>query len=149
MFHLILIPYHAGNPQYLGVYNDEEDIIIDVVKYYINDPIDILNSSRLNILPQNNNIWSICMYLLNENINFYVNSNPNSSSPINSKLWNEQALIYNKNHVLCSRVEGSVGAIQDDDNFKYPWYHGNIILEIPTFIWEKYNLNSQMFQLYD
>ena len=38
-------------------------------------------------------------------------------------------------------------AILDDDNFKYPWYHGNVILEIPSFIWEKYNLNSQMFQV--
>ena len=138
-YHLILIPY-AGHPQYLGVF--DEDIIMGLVKHHIkNDPIDILPSSQLTILPQNNHLWSICMYLVNENINFYVSRDP-ESGPINYKLWNDQAVLYNKNQILCSQIQGSIGAIHDDNNFKYPWYHGDVILEIPTFIWEKYNLNT-------
>ena len=140
--HLLVLPCDLSDPYYSGLGNSDNNT--DLIEIEVNGNFEFLPSSLLCVLPSLNPKIIACMKLVKEDINFYINSRGMSENPINYSVINRQVMLESDHQLECDINPGSAGAVNDFYKYKYPWFHGNIVLEVPHVLWIKHNLSHIM-----
>jgi hypothetical protein len=144
-FHLVVLPVN-NQPFYIGYHHYDDSV--DIIQEHIKGFFEILATSEVrlsNVHIMNNSKWRICSRLFQENLNIYAKTilSSNNGEP-NMACINNSVVFENENNSKCIRCKGSAGAASVY-KYKNPYLYGNLVLEIPATIWNKYNLNSEDF----